>query len=307
MAEFIRTYITTQTAGTRRSTSSARATGASAARSSCRDSSSGSTSASTASSSSRRRSTWGRCRSTPPATTPRMRRTCRRSRRPPTTTRRRGATGRASTRCCAGRGVRRRRYLAACSRATPCRARRRSASRARRAYTGLSKDYVLRSDLRIYAPRFTKELCGGREVGGLLEGRYAQDELDDVDGVPERGDPFSAKDRGPATCRLSRAICATDLKVDFAQRYVGLSEEANGAGSAGQRRRLRRIHRSHRPAGAGDEGQRRVARLIGRRTRPDDVVFGDRVHAPPQRHRPGRMTIKDYEGGHMMSSTSPRS
>ena len=46
-------------------------------------------------------------------------------------------------------------------------------------YSGLSKEYILRADLRIYAPRFTKELL--REEGksvGILDGRYVQNELD---------------------------------------------------------------------------------------------------------------------------------
>ena len=48
-------------------------------------------------------------------------------------------------------------------------------------YIGLSKEYIVRSDLRIYAIRFIKELLRdqGKSIG-LLDGRYAQDELDNV-------------------------------------------------------------------------------------------------------------------------------
>src|SRR5207248_11049112 len=48
-------------------------------------------------------------------------------------------------------------------------------------YIGLSTEYIVRSDLRIYALRFIKELM--RDEGkaiGLLDGRYAQSELDNV-------------------------------------------------------------------------------------------------------------------------------
>ncbi|MGB5661140.1 MAG: serine carboxypeptidase, partial [Thermoanaerobaculia bacterium] len=60
-------------------------------------------------------------------------------------------------------------------------------------YTGLSESYILRSDLRIYAIRFIKELLRDEGLSvGLLDGRYTQDELDDVAEFPD-GDPFSAK------------------------------------------------------------------------------------------------------------------
>src|ERR1051325_6934420 len=93
-------------------------------------------------------------------------------------------------------------------------------------YTGVSKDYAMRSDLRIYAPRFIKELLRdeGKSVG-LLDGRYEQDELDDVAAFPD-GDPVSAK-TGPAYVATFQSYLSNDLKVDLPQRYVPLSNEAN--------------------------------------------------------------------------------
>lgn len=93
-------------------------------------------------------------------------------------------------------------------------------------FTGLSKGYILRSDLRIYALRFIKELL--REEGksvGLLDARYAQDELDDVDDFPD-GDPFSAK-TGPIYVALFQSYLRNELEVDLVRRYVGTSGEAN--------------------------------------------------------------------------------
>lgn len=93
-------------------------------------------------------------------------------------------------------------------------------------YTGLSKQYILRAELRIYAQRFIKELLRdeGKSIG-LLDGRYTQDELDDVAAFPD-GDPFSAK-TGPIYVSLFQSYLKNDLKVDLLERYVAQSEEAN--------------------------------------------------------------------------------
>src|SRR5260221_1767727 len=60
-------------------------------------------------------------------------------------------------------------------------------------YTGLSKDYIARSNVRIYAARFMKELLrdSGKTIGGL-DGRYTQPELDNVAEF-SNSDPFQAK------------------------------------------------------------------------------------------------------------------
>jgi hypothetical protein len=95
-------------------------------------------------------------------------------------------------------------------------------------YTGLSKDYILRSDLRIYAIRFIKELlrAEGKSVG-LLDGRYVQDELDRIAEFPD-GDAFNAK-TAPIYIALFQSYLRNDLKVDVEKRYVGSNGEANQA------------------------------------------------------------------------------
>lgn len=93
-------------------------------------------------------------------------------------------------------------------------------------YTGLSVDYILRSDLRIYAIRFIKELLRdeGQSVA-LLDGRYAQDELDDVADFPG-GDPFSAK-TAPIYVATFQSYLRNELGVDLVKRFIGTSLEAN--------------------------------------------------------------------------------
>src|SRR4029077_12384553 len=58
-------------------------------------------------------------------------------------------------------------------------------------YTGVSKQYILNSNLRLYAPRFAKELLRdeGKSIG-FLDSRYAQKELDNVAAFPD-SDPFA--------------------------------------------------------------------------------------------------------------------
>src|SRR3954463_3886054 len=60
-------------------------------------------------------------------------------------------------------------------------------------YTGVSKQYILNSNLRLYAPRFAKELLRdeGKSIG-FLDSRYAQKELDNAAAFPN-SDPFDAK------------------------------------------------------------------------------------------------------------------
>lgn len=174
------------------------------------------------------------------------------------------------------------------------------------AYTGLSKDYVLRSDLRVYAPRFTKELlrAEGKSVG-LLDGRYSQDELDDVAVFPD-GDPFSAK-TSPAYVSAFQSYLRNDLKVDFAQRYIGLSEEANGGwkrpGNDGAFAGYVDVT-GQLAQGTKDNEGLRVFSAAGYH----DLTTSYFATAYMLRHSgidPQRMTIKDYEGGHMMYLYQP--
>ena len=174
-------------------------------------------------------------------------------------------------------------------------------------YTGLSKQYILRADLRIYAQRFIKELL--REEGksvGLLDGRYVQDELDDVASFPD-GDPFSAK-TGPIYVSLFQSYLKNDLKVDFVERYIGSNDEANQAWKRPQQG-------SHAFAGFVD-----VTSDLSQGTKDNEAL---RVFSAGGYHDlttsyfateymlrhsgidPARMTIKNYEGGHMMYLYQP--
>jgi carboxypeptidase C (cathepsin A) len=94
-------------------------------------------------------------------------------------------------------------------------------------YLGLPKEYLVRSNLRVTPPRFGKELL--RDQGkalGMLDARYAQDEIDNVASEPN-ADPFDAK-TGPVYVSTFQSYLRNDLGVDFDKRYIASNGTANG-------------------------------------------------------------------------------
>jgi len=184
--------------------------------------------------------------------------------------------------------------------------KRRVAERLQR-YTGLPADYILRSDLRVYAIRFIKELLRdeGKSVG-LLDGRYTQDELDDVAEFPD-GDPFSAK-TGPIYVSLFQGYLKDDLGVDLVKRYVAQSSEANQSWK-------RPPSGTHAFAGYVD-----VTGQMAQGTKDNEALrvfsaggyhdlttsyFATQYMLEHSGIDPERVTIRNYEGGHMMYLYQP--
>ena len=173
-------------------------------------------------------------------------------------------------------------------------------------YTGVSETYILRSNLRVYALRYIKELL--REEGksvGLLDGRYTQDELDDVAAFPD-GDPFDAK-TGPIYLALFQTYLRNDLAVDWTKPFVGSSGEAN--------QKWKRPENDGAFAGFVD-----VTGGLAQGTKDNENLrvfvasgyhdlttsyFATRYMLQHSGIDPARMTLKDYEGGHMMYLYQP--
>ncbi|MEO8277301.1 MAG: peptidase S10 [Thermoanaerobaculia bacterium] len=170
-------------------------------------------------------------------------------------------------------------------------------------YTGLSKEYILRADLRIYAQRFIKELLRdeGKSIG-LLDGRYSQDELDKVADSPD-GDPFNAK-TGPIYVALFQSYLKNDLAVDLTERYIGSSSEANQSwkrpGDGGSSAFAGFVDVTGQLAqGTKDNGALRIFAAGGY----NDLTTSYFATTYMLRHSgidPARLTIHDYPGGHMM-------
>ena len=169
-------------------------------------------------------------------------------------------------------------------------------------YTGLSKEYILRSDLRIYAQRFTKELL--REEGksiGALDDRYVQDELDRVAEFPDN-DPFDAK-TGPIYVSLFQSYLHNDLGVDFDKRYFPQSGEANQKWKRPANRRGAFAGfvdvTGALAQGTKDNEALRVFSASGY----NDLVTSYYANKYMLQHSgidPKRLVIKQYAGGHMM-------
>jgi carboxypeptidase C (cathepsin A) len=169
-------------------------------------------------------------------------------------------------------------------------------------YTGLSKDYLLRANLRVTAFRFAKELLRdqGRTLG-LLDGRYTQKELDNISDMPNR-DPFDAK-TGPVYVSSFQSYLRNELGVDFDKRYIPASDEAGGkwkrpangknafsgfvdvTGSLAQGTKDNEAFRIFAAAGYND--------LITSYFAMKYMLQHSGIDAD-------RITLRDYPGGHMM-------
>ncbi|MCE1204917.1 MAG: hypothetical protein LWW79_09975 [Holophagaceae bacterium] len=169
-------------------------------------------------------------------------------------------------------------------------------------YTGLSKDYLLRANLRVTAFRFAKELlrAQGRTLG-LLDGRYTQKELDNISDMPNR-DPFDAK-TGPVYVSSFQSYLRNELGVDFDKRYIPASDEAGGkwkrpangknafsgfvdvTGSLAQGTKDNEAFRIFAAAGYND--------LITSYFAMKYMLQHSGIDAD-------RITLRDYPGGHMM-------
>jgi len=169
-------------------------------------------------------------------------------------------------------------------------------------YTGLPKQYILQSDLRINALRFTKELLRdeGKSVGGL-DSRYAQEELDRVAELPDN-DPFDAK-TGPIYVSLFQSYMHNDLGIDMERHYFPQNGEANGKWK-------RPANRRGAFAGFVD-----VTAALAQGTKDNDTLrvfsasgyhdlitsyFANKYMLQHSGIDPKRLLIKDYPGGHMM-------
>ncbi|MDC6350908.1 peptidase S10 [Zeaxanthinibacter sp. PT1] len=95
-------------------------------------------------------------------------------------------------------------------------------------FTGLDKQYIIKSNLRILVPRFQKKLLeeNGKAVG-RLDGRFMGPEIDLVDDAPHLGDPASYQIGDAYTAALNHYL-ATDLKVKMDRPYLTSNSELGG-------------------------------------------------------------------------------
>jgi len=174
-------------------------------------------------------------------------------------------------------------------------------------FTGLDTEYIVRSNLRINAFRFSKELL--RDEGkaiGLLDGRYQQDELDDIAEFPV-GSPFDAK-TGPIYVASFQNYLRNELGVDLTNRYIASNENAGPK----WKRPSREVDAfagyvditADLAQGTKDNEKLRVFSAAGY----DDLVtsyFATRYMLQHSGIDPSKMEIRNYPGGHMMYLYQP--
>ena len=169
-------------------------------------------------------------------------------------------------------------------------------------YTGVSKPYILNSNLRLYAPRFAKELL--RDDGmatGLLDSRYAQKELDNAAAFPN-SDPFDAK-TGPIYVALFHEYLRDELGADIQEPYL----PHNGVANQSWKRR--------KDAAGAFAGFVDVTSDLAQGTKDNealrvfvangyyDLATAYFANAYMMHHSgidPARLTIRRYPAGHMM-------
>ncbi|MBT8306195.1 MAG: peptidase S10 [Maribacter sp.] len=87
-------------------------------------------------------------------------------------------------------------------------------------FTGLDKDYILKSDLKVLMHRFQKELLADQGLAlGRLDGRFMGNEIDKLSDGPHLGDASSYQISAAYTAALNHYL-ASELNVKMNRPYI---------------------------------------------------------------------------------------
>ena len=87
-------------------------------------------------------------------------------------------------------------------------------------FTGLNKDYIIKSNLRILMRRFQKELLADQGYAiGQLDGRFMGNEVDKLSDGPHLGDPSSYQISAAYTAAINYYL-SSDLNVKMDHPYI---------------------------------------------------------------------------------------
>lgn len=177
-------------------------------------------------------------------------------------------------------------------------------------FTGLDKNYILQSNLRILMPRFQKKLLAEKGLAiGRLDGRFMGDEIDEVTERPHLGDPASYQISSAYTAALNHYMTAT-LEVEMDRPYL------TSNGEIGQKWRWRTVPdgRYWEPSPVnvsrqlGETMQRNTAMRVLVAAGYYDLIcpFFDAEYTFARNGIPKeRVEITYYEAGHMMYTHEP--
>lgn len=174
-------------------------------------------------------------------------------------------------------------------------------------YTGVSRQFILHSNLRLFVPRFAKELL--RDEGratGFLDSRYAQKELDNASEFPN-ADAFDTK-TGPIYVALFNQYLRRDLGTDIQEPYLPQNTEANQS------------WKRRRNAGGAFSGFVDVTTDLAQGTKDNEALrvftasgyydlatayFANTYMMSHSGIDPARVTMRNYPSGHMMYLHQP--
>ena len=169
-------------------------------------------------------------------------------------------------------------------------------------YTGLSEEYLLQSNLRVPSRRFLKELLRDRgETLGRLDTRFRGKDPDDV-GEMVRWDPFQAGIAGPFVTAINGYL-GGELAVDWQRQYEVFSAQANASwkrplfGQHAFSGYLYAVEPIAQAAAANKDFRIFVASGYHDLT---TSFFGAEYTFRQSGIDPERVTLENYEGGHMM-------
>lgn len=167
-------------------------------------------------------------------------------------------------------------------------------------FTGLSEDYVTRSDLRIEASRFRKELLRKEErTLGRFDSRFQGTDLDAVGETPDY-DPSYAVVQGPFTSLVNQYL-RNDLKYDTDLTYRILTDKVQPWNYGGARNRYLNVAPTLRSAMTKNPGLRLfVANGLYDLATPYSASRYTMSHLGLSRELALHVTTEDYPAGHMM-------
>jgi len=168
-------------------------------------------------------------------------------------------------------------------------------------FTGLSEDYLLRSNLRVPYEHFAKELLRDQgKVIGIHDGRYLGKDPDEA-GAYVEWDPFVLSIAGPFATAINDYLTG-DLKADFGHPYEVFNRKIPFAWKRPQGERwtggaLNVVDNLSAAAAANKDFRVFVAAGL------HDLVtsfFGAEYTFNHSGIPKDRLTVRDYFGGHMM-------
>ena len=177
-------------------------------------------------------------------------------------------------------------------------------------FTGLKKDYIIKSNLRILMHRFQKELLADKGLAvGRLDGRFMGKEVDKLSDGPHLGDPASYQISAAYTAALNHYF-ASELNIKMDRPYITSNSEI------GEKWNWRTVPKDQYWEPSAVSVSRKLAETMRRNTEMKVMVangyydlicpFFDAEYTFARNGiQREKIKMTYYEGGHMMYTHEP--